>query len=241
MKWIPLAVAMLVVLLSSCMEERGVSPDLGYDFFPLQVGKSWEYAVDSITYRSDGIPDTANLFFLEQIVAWRIDNVGDTLYIAERFERYDSTQPWQVKEVFSLKRTRTQAIRTENNLSFIKLIFPIKRRDRWDGNKYFDSEVNTPVAGNAIQMFLDWEYIYQNVASNEVMVNSADYELQVRLRKAEEKYAPNVGLTYRHLQILDTQCITCCGSTESPACDTLPWAAKAERGFILEQKLIRHY
>lgn len=237
MKWIPLAVVMLIVLLSSCTEERGVSPDLGYEFFPLQVGKSWEYAVDSITYRSDGIPDTANLFFLEKIVDWRIDNIGDTFYIAERFERYDSTKPWQIKEVFSLKRTRTQAIRTENNLSFIKLIFPIKRRDRWDGNKYFNSEIITPVAGNAIQPFVNWEYRYLEVDNNLVFVQLANYEEAGSIRQAEEKYARNIGLIEKNWMILTTQC----GNSNSLDCDTLPWPVRAERGFILEQKLIRHY
>lgn len=236
MKWIPLAVVVLVVLLSSCTEERGASPDLGYDFFPLQVGKSWEYAVDSITYRSDGIPDTANLFFLEQIVDWRIDNIGDTLYIAERYERYDSIAPWQVKEVFSLKRTRTQAIRTENNLSFIKLIFPIKRRDRWDGHKYFDSKVNTPVAGNDFQIFINWEYRYIDVNNDIVVVQPAKYEETGTIREAEEKYARGVGLIERNWMMLSTQC----GGNGSLDCDTLPWPVRAERGFILEQKLIRH-
>ncbi len=236
MKYFPLAVVLLG--LSSCTEEQDVSPDLGYDFYPLQVGKYWEYQVDSVVYDDDGARvDTAQLFFREEIVEQRLDEAGDTVYVAERSERYYADAPWLIREVFSLRRTRTQAIRTENNLSFIKLIFPIRRNKRWDGNLFFNSSLNIPVAGENVQPFLYWEYRYSDVKNDTVIVQLADYEISNKdIRHAQEKYTKGVGLTERTWTILSTQC----GGQGTLDCGNLPWSEKAERGFIISQKLIRH-
>jgi hypothetical protein len=65
-----------------------------------------------------------------------------------------------------------------------------------------------------------------------VTVQNADSENLIELRLAHEKYARGVGLVYRELWILDTQCIEdCIGMT---------WEQKAEKGFILKQTLIDH-
>ena len=47
---------------------------------------------------------------------------------------------------------------------------------------------------------------------------------------SEEKYAKGVGLIYRAMKILDTQCII--------DCQFLEWEDKAEKGYILTQQII---
>jgi len=54
----------------------------------------------------------------------------------------------------------------------------------------------------------------------------------IELRLSYERYARGVGLIEREMRILDTQCIE--------ACSTKTWAEKAEKGFIVRQK-IRDY
>ncbi|MDX1943243.1 MAG: hypothetical protein SFU99_21945 [Saprospiraceae bacterium] len=236
MKYSLFVMLIMFLALVACTEEKAIGPDLGYDFYPLQVGKYWIYQVDSIIYDDEGLKvDTVHLFFREEITDWRLNNIGDTAFVAERFESYDSVN-WQIKEVFSLERTRTQALRNENNLRFIKLIFPINRNERWDGNRFFDSSIEIPVAGENIQPFLYWEYRYTNVEKGIVTVQLADYEENVNIRQAEEKYAEGIGLTERTWVILSTQC----GGNGTLDCGDLPWAEKAERGFIIHQRLVAH-
>lgn len=232
--------AILIIGLAACTEEKGPSPDLGYDFFPLQVGKYWIYQVDSIVYDDEGLKvDTTHLFFREEIKDWRLNSSGDTTFICERFESYDSIN-WNIKEVFSLERTRTQALRTENNLRFIKMIFPIHRNERWDGHRFFDPTFNVPIAGENMQVFLDWEYRYTDVQNDIITISQADYDNNINLRKAEEQYARGIGLVQRNWSILYTQCNTCCNGNSALVCSDSTWSFKAERGFILNQYLVAH-
>ena len=52
----------------------------------------------------------------------------------------------------------------------------------------------------------------------------------IELREAIEKYARNVGLIEKQMRILDTQCII--------ECEGEPWEVKAEKGFILKQRIL---
>ena len=57
--------------------------------------------------------------------------------------------------------------------------------------------------------------------------------LLIPIRRGFEQYAPNVGLVYRELAGLDTQC----GGNPGDCID-IPWEQKAEKGFIVRQTLL---
>jgi hypothetical protein len=63
-------------------------------------------------------------------------------------------------------------------------------------------------------------------------VREADSENLIELRRSRVKYAKGIGLVYRELWVLDTQCIE--------QCDGKPWEEKAEKGFILSQTITAH-
>ncbi len=87
-------------------------------------------------------------------------------------------------------------------------------------------------------MFKGWEYQVLEAGVPDTIsgtpfpqvatIRQANMENFIELRFAREKYARGTGLIERELQILDTQQIT----------DTIPWEEKAEKGFILYQRLI---
>ena len=239
MKHIVLAMLVLLVLFSACEKpatER-IQLDFGYDFQPLQVGQYREYEVDSIVYVSDGLrADTARLFFREEIVEQRLSQAGDTIYVAERYERYQRGDAWQIREVFSMRRTPGQFIRTEGNRSFIKLVFPVRAGKRWDGHLFFDANLPITVASNTIAVFQNWDYRYREVNDETLEVQLADYEDNLNIRQATELYQRGIGLTERTWTVLSTQC----GGSATLDCADDPWPVKAERGFVLRQKLIAH-
>lgn len=89
-------------------------------------------------------------------------------------------------------------------------------------------------------MFKDWTSVIEKM-EGEVTLNRFTFkdvltvllvnnENLIEYRYGIEQYAKNVGLVYRELWILDTQKID----------PTLPWKQKAEKGFILKQKIIAH-
>ncbi|MEK7253300.1 MAG: hypothetical protein AAB316_01025 [Bacteroidota bacterium] len=233
----------LLCLLASCKEEADpFQADFGYEYFPLEVGKYLIYEVDSTIYDPTG--DTAVFFsktqVKEEIVDTLSDNLGNQLFKIERFERTADTLPWQVTKVFTASIQNNQAIRTEDNLRFIKMPFPLRDGASWNANIHFDPSLIVTVAGESIEMFKGWSSKIESVGEADtvgilqfpevVTIRLADEENLIELRRGFEKYAKGIGLVYKELWILDTQCIE--------QCEGQPWEEKAEKGFILRQKLV---
>jgi hypothetical protein len=233
-------------------ETEPIELDFGYEYFPLEVGRVWEYAIDSILYRSVGgsiVADSSRTYAREVVMDTLHDNTGQPLYRVERYERRSEAQPWQIAQVVTLARSERQAFRTEDNLRFIKLAFPLREGDSWDGNVFFNPDFAVLVAGENIRMFNSWSYRVLEAGvplqlgslsfAETATVQNADSRLNIlELRVATEQYAKGVGLVSRQLDIFDTQCRICCNGDTGDACQNLPWEAKAEKGFSLRQRLI---
>lgn len=237
--------------------ENTVPEDLtvvkGLNYYPLEVGKFITYRLDSIVYtQASGadcnfVQDTASHFLKEEIVDIYEDNAGAVNYIVERYTRRDASQPWRVIDVWNTKKTDTQVERVEENLRFIKLVFPVREGASWDGNSFFQ-DTTVVIGGETIDFFNHWssEYEYGEVDVPEeingiqfdsvlTVIQSEPSENKINHRASVEKYARNVGLVYKEMLILDTQC---CGAVSLSECDGIAWEEKAERGLILRQWVI---
>lgn len=217
--------------------------DFGYDYFPLEIGKYIEYEVDSIIYdpqQGGTVVDSSYRLVREEITDSFIDALGNEVFTIERSERIDSSQNWELTDVYGAYNTETQSIRKEENLEFIKMIFPIRDRRDWDAIP-FDERLEVEIAGETIEMFKNWESEVEDVDLPETInglsfeevatVTVADDQNQIEYRYGLEKYARGVGLIYRELRILDSQ------DTEA---DTVAFIDRVEEGFILEQRIIGH-
>ncbi len=218
--------------------------DLGLEYFPLEVGKFIEYEMDSTIFDPNG--DTTVFFsktrMKEEVVDTLTDNNSNLLFKIEQFERAADSLPWQIKKVLTASIQADEAIRTEDNLRFIKMPFPPKNGSNWNGNAHFDESLIVTVAGESLEMFKGWDYRIEQTGEpatvgsfqfdETVTVQEADNENLIELRRATATYAKGIGLVYRELWILDTQCIDDCVGK--------PWEEKAEKGFILKQTILNH-
>lgn len=218
--------------------------ELGLDYFPLAVGKTIVYEVDSTIFDPTG--DTrvrhSKTFVKEETVDTLTDNLGQPLFKVERFERPNDTAAWKVAKVFTKSIQENQAIWTEDNLRFIKMTFPLRKNNTWNGNLHFDPTLIVTVAGETMEMFKGWAAKVKTLAEpaeigafqflETVTVEEANNENLIELRTAKSVYAKGIGLVYRELWILDTQCIEDCAG--------LAWEEKAEKGFIVKQTVISH-
>jgi len=230
---------LLLALLTACSKSEVEEFDLeaGYEYFPTEIGKFIEYQVDSIVYDPVEAVDSSRTFVREVVVDTLEDNLGMPLYRIERFERKQDTLPWEIKRVYTIARSETQAFRTEENLRLIKMVFPVQTGRDWQSTVFIQNDVVVTVRGESIEMFKSWESEiltegepetingrdFQEVAT----ISHADSDNLLEKRFVLEKYAKDVGLVYLELWILDTQKIE---STE-------PWEIKAEKGFIVRQTI----
>ena len=96
------------------------------------------------------------------------------------------------------------------------------------------------IGGESIDYFKNWESVIvedsgnklidETMVDNVLIISLADYENRLELRFGQEVYAEDIGLIYRELRILDSQCFN--------DCDNISWDEKAEKGHIFIQKAI---
>lgn len=236
----------------ACDQRTIQEPSLAFDYeyFPLDVGDFWEYEVDSFIYRpgqNGGVAiDSIQSQLREVVVDTFRDNANLLNFIVEQYTRRSTDAPWQVRNVLRLARNEEQAFRVEDNLRFLKMVFPPKADRSWPGTNYFDEFTAIPVAGGDIEVFKGWEstiltrdgfWQAGDLSFEEVLeIEIADFNTFIERREGKEYYAKDVGLISRSLTIFDTQCQICCGGD----CGDRPWEEKAELGFVIEQKLIRY-
>jgi hypothetical protein len=187
-----LYIAVLSLITFSCKKEQDLSAiDLGYDYFPVQVGSFVEYKVDSTYY---GITVEEYSYYVREVITEEfLDNTGQNVFRIERSLKHFSSQPWILMDAWTQKRTTTVGERVEENIRYVKMEFPVEEGGTWKGNVY-----NT---------LGDWDYKYVNVDQpvdlgllefeNSVTVEQRNVSNLVEEQVFKEIYAKGVGLVYK--------------------------------------------
>jgi len=163
MKNIFLLIILSAVVFSSCTRQT-IEPgpdDLGYDFYPLETGKYVMYKVDSVYFNDfTRTNDTVSLEVRDEIGESFVDNQGQESYIVNRTKRYTSSAAWASDHTYYVTRDNFKLEWQENNLRFIKMIYPVKVNGKWFGNSYLSTHTNPE-----IRWYDNWEYRYTDVQS----------------------------------------------------------------------------
>lgn len=238
----------------SCSKRTVVDPDPfladQHAYFPLKIGQFLVYQTDSIVFdfAPDGntMRDTTRTYIKELVADTFRDASGELTFALERYERVLETAPWILKQTNAAIQTPSQAIYSESNLRFLKLVFPLNLRSEWNGNLWIDQNREIEIAGERMRPFSNWAYevdsldipayIGQFAFDSTLLVTEADDQNVLERRFSRVRYAKNIGLVWREQWILDSQY---CNQIPFPAdCETRPWELKAEKGYILRQTLI---
>lgn len=244
----------IFLIINGCGERETFDPyplaESQYAYFPLETGKYVVYRVDSIVYDfavGGGILRDSSRTFVKEITGDTLrDQTGQLLYAIERYERKNADEPWTLKSIGTAARTASQAIRTEDNLRFLKLVFPLSRSSEWDGNLWIDKNREIEIAGERMRPFTNWQYEVDSIDVQAVVgafafdstlvVTEADDKNIIERRLSRVRYAKHVGLVWKEQWILDSQY---CNQLPPPAdCETKPWEEKAEKGYILRQVIL---
>jgi len=203
-------------MLSGCESEYLTpgSERSGTDFFPIEVGQYRTYTVEEITFSFLEAPDTTR-FFLKEVVADSFLNQANVpTYRLERFTRADENMNWHLDSVWTATKDTRRVVVTENNVPFIKLIFPLRTDLQWDGNALnsrlediYELQPTSDELRHEIESPLD------SLLNNSITVLQESSQ-DTTLAKIDvlETYAENTGLFYKktiRLQYCntDTACI----------------------------------
>ena len=197
-----LAVAVIAIVVWSCrkneVEHRSAtSINYYYTYFPLRIGATYIYRIDSQVYNTfKGKYDTSLTYLKEVIDSPFLDNTGMTTYKVFRWYTKDTTLGWSNERVWTEKRTQSEAQRWEENIRYVRLYFPVAANYAWNGNRY-----------NTIDSFKEFNYYYKEVHvpftlsgikyDSTVYVSEANYLDALENHTEGERYAAKVGLIYR--------------------------------------------
>ena len=237
-----LALIITLTFFTSCEDQSiMLAPtDFGYEYYPVEVGNYWIYQMDSVTVMSGGnVKLETSSYVREEITNSFINAEGDTAHVLTISKSPTLDGSYNITDTYRLEITGSRVTRTEENLSFIKLFFPITEGDELDAN-LFDHRIKVNIGQQEMEPYLEWQFkvlnekfdtTINNVPYEDLaVIQQADYFTDLDIRKATEYYAPEIGLVRREHTILHSQCGT--------PCLDQPWLDKAQVGYTLVQTLI---
>jgi hypothetical protein len=223
---------LLAVMLASCKKDATTSTTTSgvyTDYYPLKIGSSHTYLVDSIYYNDfTGLTEIYQYQLKEVITETFLDESGQTNYRMERYCKFKpsesalyDTLSWEFKNIWFVTLTSVSIQRVEENVRFVNLTNPVKEGVSWDGNSF-----------NILSKF---DYTYQDFGEtlldnvNSVRVVQLDIENKIEKQYYEQVFAKDIGLVkYYYIDI------------ESQTISDIPIVDRIEKGIQFTKLLIDH-
>lgn len=205
-----LTLSFIAFYILGCNSET-LEPDAnrsGLSYFPLSTGLYKTYEVEQINYRVTGVVDTTRYQLKESIVDSFTNVNNNFTYILHRFSKSPDQEQWKLDSVWNARRTPRQAIVVENNIPFVKLIFPLKEMAEWDGNSSnaLEEEAYTMVEVNKPFRWRELDY-----DQSTTVIQKDNQDSIIFLDQRKEVYAQDLGLIFKESVALkfcsQVQCI----------------------------------
>lgn len=197
-KIIPAFLLAILFIINGCKDDDdskvSVPSGLIYSYFPTNVGHEIIYDVSLITKDGFfGTSDTAIYQIKEVVESVFLDNQNRPTLRLERYKRDTPNDPWVINDVWTSNLTATRAEKKEENVSYVKLVFPITTSTSWNGNL-----LNTLDPQN---------YEYDNLHQPDIIgginfdstltVIQMDEDNYIEYRYEAEIYVPGVGMVFK--------------------------------------------
>jgi len=190
-------------LFYSCKKDKSTIADTGQNYFPIKAGAYIMYNVDSTFYDDFFVPTkviNTKFRLKEKIQSLYYDDQNRLTARLERYVKYYSasvsydSMPWTLKNIWVENLTSSTAEKVEENVRYVRLVFPVKVNKSWNVNN---------------QNFLDeLDFTYKSVdAADNVGGIAFDSVLQTAYDDGgkilttrnyfSEKYAKKIGLVYK--------------------------------------------
>ncbi len=192
-------------LIISCKKNDSTTTvDTTYNYFPNTLGATWIYEVDSFGYDDNSGStkiDTLYYQYKETITENFIDAEGKPAQKLARFYRKNDSDTWAFANNWVVSRDNLRAQKIQDNIRFVKLVFPLNLSSYWNGNLFNNLGSNT--------------YFVEDFDQPSI-INSTSYDKTLKVKRDSsvnaieeirqyEIYARNFGLIYFQSDSINTQ------------------------------------
>lgn len=231
----------IALVFSACKKETvNLNLDYGYEYYPIDSGHTLIYRVDSTFY--DEFFDT--IYTHTWVVTETVLQLDEALDGNPR-ARIGRTQYWWetlpptdlVPEIFYVTKSDSELDYQDDNLRFMKMVFPVLNDREWDGNIYLNEN-----DFNLHETYVDWQYKYTNVGqpytvqgeeyAETLHLSYIENESLISRTFAEERFAKGIGMIYRKVDQLELN------TADLTPFIGIEWPQRANQGFYTEWQLI---
>jgi hypothetical protein len=185
----------LVSILFSCQDkdETPISITEERDFYPLQKGIYNVYHVKEINYNIITGNLTKEYYLKELVTDSLLDGSGDYSYVINRYTKNTMPDSWKLDSVWTARYQSGQVIKVENNVPFVKLVFPFREGKKWNGNAF-----NTRGEETYQMDSLYFSKSYNNMSFDSTLVQTQKQDSSsISQDYRKEIYAKGFGLIYK--------------------------------------------
>lgn len=199
-----LLLLLLAIFVQSCKKDDDETPVAlytGQNYYPDEIGIERTYLVDSIAWDEfTNTIDTFRYYYREVIASHYTDNSGRKTQRIERF-LFDSTAGnWVIWRVVAANVTSGTAELLDDNIRYLRLVFPPSLNTSWNGNVHNTLD---PLTYKITAVHEPETTPFLQFDSTLTVVQQDDFTL-IYDRYAEERYAANCGLYYRYQKDVET-------------------------------------
>lgn len=185
----------LIIVVAACKKEGATTINFHHGYYPVDEGRYVIYDVQEVNIDDTlHINDTLN-YQIKAIMGPQIeDDEGRMVRRYERYQRFNVSDPWVIKDIWTTIVVNNRAELVEENQRMIKLVFPPTEEKEWNTNAfnampelichYRDIHVPQIVGGH--------------VFDSTMVVEQDDYFTLIDYRRKFETYAKGVGMIYKH-------------------------------------------
>jgi hypothetical protein len=180
---------------NSCKKDTIQLPDEFYrEYFNDAVGSYIIYECDSIIYDDfNQSIDTNSFLIKEYFQSTFVDNSGRNAIRVERWKKPADSLNWFLKDVWSLVKTDVQVEKVEEDVRFIKLVFPVRANLQWNTNSLNSLDARTVAYSKVHEAFSTDSLQFDST----ITVENIDPANLVSEYRNTEVFAKNAGMIYK--------------------------------------------
>lgn len=206
-------IAVMALIIGSCKKENEIlmNEKIG-DFYPIQVGNSIIYQLDSTVYINFGSEKVVHSHIIKDVVDSMItDNLGRNSYKIKREIRNSiDTTKWDHLMSYLITYDSLRVELIKDNQRYLIMIDPIKNNFEWNGNSY----INT-ISNPELQYLDQWKYYYKDVnmpftinditypetltivQRDDIIGDTTNKDYYFEVNYSKEVYAKEIGLVLK--------------------------------------------
>jgi hypothetical protein len=179
--------------------EPPLDPNQGKSYFFLEEGKFREYEVVEIKYSAVDISDTLAYQIREEVKEALDIEQAEKAHLIYRYSRGSELENWALDSVWSARLESNLAVATENNQSYVKMLFPADTVQSWDRNLFNGKTEEIVKARSFNEPFTIGFNTF--LEAMEVQISQADDSVTFRDNRYEV-FADSIGLVYKYSEVL---------------------------------------